>query len=116
MTGQRVFPALAGLAEATLALGEPVQAQAHIAEILAYLEQHGALRGTWDPFRIYLACYHVLRANGDPRAGAILATGHRLLQEQASRIPDEAMRRSFLENVAENRELAAEFAAAQQPQ
>jgi hypothetical protein len=93
-----------------------VQAQAQIAEILAYLEQHGAPRGTWDPFRVYLACYHVLRASGDPRAASILAAGHRLLQEQAGRIPDEALRRSFLENVAENRELAAEFAAAQQPQ
>ena len=116
LTGQRIFPALAGLAEAALALGEPVQAQAEIAEILAYLAQHGKLRGTWDPFRIYLACYRVLRANGDPRAAEILALGHRLLQEQAGRIPDESLRRSFLENVAENRELAAEFAAAQQPQ
>jgi adenylate cyclase len=116
MTGQRVFPALAGLAEASLALGQAAQAQAHLAEILAHLEQHGALRGTWDPFRVYLACYHVLRANGDPRAASILAAGHRLLQEQAGRIPDEALRRSFLENVAENRELAAEFAATQQSQ
>jgi hypothetical protein len=57
----------------------------------------------------------VLRANGNPQAGEILATGHRLLQEQAGRIPDEALRRSFLENVAENRELAAEFAAANSP-
>jgi adenylate cyclase len=116
MTEQRIFPALAGLAEATLALGEPAQAQACIAEILAYLAQHDKLRGTWDPFRIYLVCYRVLRANGDPRAASILAAGYRLLQEQAGRIPDEALRRSFLENVAENRELAAEFAAAQQPQ
>ena len=92
------------------------EAQAHLAEILAYLARHGVLRGTWDPFRIYLVCYRVLRANGDPRAAEILALGHRLLQEQAGRIPDEALRRSFLENVAENRELAAEFAAAQQPQ
>ena len=60
-------------------------------------------------------CYRVLRANGDPRAAEILALGHRLLQEQAGRIPDEALRRSFLENVAENRELAAEFAAANSP-
>jgi hypothetical protein len=31
-----------------------------------------------------------------------------------TRLPDEAMRRSFLENVAENRELLAEFARSQQ--
>ena len=37
------------------------------------------------------------------------------MQEQAARIPDEAMRRSFLENVAENRELAAEFERANGP-
>ncbi len=116
MHAQLIFPAQAGLAWAALMLGEKAEAQAHLAEILAYLEGGGVLRGTWDPFRIYLVCYRVLRANGDPRAASILATGHRLLQEQAGRIPDEALRRSFLENVAENRELAAEFAAAQQPQ
>jgi len=116
MHAQLIFPARAGLAWAALMLGEKAEAQAHLAEILAYLEGGGVLRGTWAPFRIYLVCYRVLRANGDPRAASILATGHRLLQEQAGRIPDEALRRSFLENVAENRELAAEFAAAQQPQ
>jgi adenylate cyclase len=113
MAEQRVFPALVGLSEAMLVLGQPAEAQAQIAEVLAYLEEHGRLRGTWDPFRIYLACYRVLRANGDSRASEILGTGHRLLLEQAARIPDESLRRSFLENVAENRELAAEFAASQ---
>jgi adenylate cyclase len=111
-----VFQGLAGLAEAALGLGDRAQAQAHVAEILAYLEAGGMLFASWKPSRIYLTCYRALRACGDPRAPALLATAHRLLQEQAARIPDEAMRRSFLENVAENRELVAEFAAAQQPQ
>ena len=84
--------------------------------LIRRVEQHGRLRGTWDPFRIYLACYRVLRANADPRAASILAVGHGLLQEQASHIPDEALRRSFLENVAENRELAAEFTDATRPE
>ena len=116
MHAQLIFPAQAGLAWAALMLGEMAEAQARLADILAYLEGGGVLRGTWAPFRIYLVCYRVLRANDDPRAASILAAGHRLLQEQAGRIPDEALRRSFLENVAENRELTAEFAAAQQSQ
>jgi hypothetical protein len=36
------------------------------------------------------------------------------LQEHAARTPDEALRRSFLKNVAENREIVAEFERSQQ--
>jgi hypothetical protein len=105
---------LAGLASTELALANLVQAQAHVAEILAYLDAGGMLPANYKPFWVYLTCYQVLRAGGDPRAAEILATAHRLLQEQAARLPDEAMRRSFLENVAENREIVAEFARSQQ--
>ena len=40
---------------------------------------------------------------------ALLAAAHSLLQERAGRIDDEALRRSYLENVAANREIAAGF-------
>jgi hypothetical protein len=39
----------------------------------------------------------------------LLAEAHALLQERAATIGDEAMRRSFLENVAAHREIAEEF-------
>jgi tetratricopeptide (TPR) repeat protein len=117
---------LAGLAHVSLAQGELAQAQTQVEEILNYLETntpstgpsassgqgsgHG-LEGTEEPFRIYLTCYHVLRANQDPRAQEILVTAHRLLQEQAAKISDEKMRRFFLENVAAHREIVEEMQA-----
>jgi tetratricopeptide (TPR) repeat protein len=108
--------ALAGLAWAALTENDVTQAQAYVPEILAFLEGSGNLYNDSDPFWIYLTCYQVLRAGGDPRAPEILATAHRLLHEQAARIPDEALRHSFLENVAENREIVAEFRRGQLPQ
>jgi adenylate cyclase len=106
---------LAGLAWAALTENDVTQAQAYVAEILAYLEGNGHLSNDSRPFWIYLTCYQVLRAGGDPRAREILATAHRLLLEQAAGIPDEAMRHSFLENVADNREIVAEFRRSQLP-
>ena len=59
---------------------------------------------------MYLTCYRVLQASGDSRADGILEEGHRLLQERAAKISDEGERRSYLENVAENGEIASEYA------
>jgi hypothetical protein len=66
------------------------------------------LDGTFDPFRIRLTCYQVLRANDDDRAEEVLRTAHQLLQERAARIEDERLRRSFLEKVPWHRELVKE--------
>jgi hypothetical protein len=99
---------LAGLAHVSLTLGDLTQAQAQVEEILNYLETN-SLGGTDGSFRVYLTCYRVLRANQDPRAQEILSTAHRLLQEQAAKISDEEMRRSFLENVAAHREIVEEM-------
>jgi hypothetical protein len=63
--------------------------------------------------RIYLTCYRVLRAMGDPRASEILDAAYRLIQERADKIEDEALRRSYLENVAANREIIREWRKAQ---
>jgi hypothetical protein len=101
---------LAGLARACLGQGEVAQAQVHVEEILEHLDLEGnTLDGTDEPFRVYLTCYRVLCANGDPRAEDILDTAHRLLQERASKIDDEELRHSFLENVPYHREIVAEF-------
>jgi hypothetical protein len=67
------------------------------------------LDGTREPFRIYLTCYRVLRANHDPRAKELLETAHHTLQERAAGIADEEQRRSFLENVPPHREILQEF-------
>ena len=109
-----IFETLIGLAEANLALNDLAQAQELVAGILTFLDGGGMLSALARPFRTYLTCYRVLLAGCDPRAATFLAMAHRKLQEQAARIPEEAMRRTFLENVAENRELMAEFARNQQ--
>jgi adenylate cyclase len=105
--------ALAGLACAELAQGELGQAQAHVAEIVGYLERGDWLLAAGKPFYIYLTCYQVLVAAGDPRAAEILTRAYTQLQEWAARCPDEATRRSFLENVPWNREIVQEWQVAQ---
>ncbi|MBU1877991.1 MAG: tetratricopeptide repeat protein, partial [Chloroflexi bacterium] len=107
-----VMEAVAGKARVCLAQGDLAGAQAQVDKILGYLDQEGGtLDGTEEPLRVYLTCYRVLQAQQDPRARAILQTAHRLLQERASRITDEALRRSFLENVPAHREIGREFTA-----
>jgi PAS domain S-box-containing protein len=109
-TGQHdlAMESLAGLARVSLAQEDLPQAQAQVKEILSYLETD-TLEGTDEPFRIYLTCYYVLRANKDPRAQDILETTRRLLQEQVARISDEELRRSFLENVPAHREILSDL-------
>ena len=48
-------------------------------------------------------------AAGDPRAGEILERAYRQIQSRADKIEDEALRRSYLENVAANREIVREW-------
>jgi adenylate cyclase len=103
---------LAGLARISLAQDDLAQARTQVEELLDFL-QDNTLDGTAEPFRVYLTCYRVLRANQDPRAEVLLATAHNLLQGQAAKIEDEGMRRSFLENVAAHREIVREFAKSQ---
>lgn len=89
-------------------LSDPAWAQSHVDEILRYLER-GSLDGTLDPFGVYLICYRVLQAQQRPEAGALLERAYRGLRERADRIPDEALRRSFLENVASNAAVVYEW-------
>jgi class 3 adenylate cyclase/tetratricopeptide (TPR) repeat protein len=101
--------ARAGLARVLLSEGDLIQAQAYVEEILEAAQSNPAFDGTWEPFRIYLTCYHVLRASDDPRAQEVLSTAHRLLQESAHEIEDAGLRRSYLENVSAHREIVSEF-------
>jgi class 3 adenylate cyclase len=63
-----------------------------------------ALGGT-DEHRVRLTLQQVWSRAGDARAGAALAEAHRALQAQANTITDDALRRSFLERIPENREI-----------
>jgi len=100
-------PPLAGIAEAALAQEELAKASEYVSEILSYLEGGGSLEGNWESLRIYLTCYRVLQQQGEVRAGELLETAYRMLQEQAAKIADQEARRMFLENVPWHREIVA---------
>jgi tetratricopeptide (TPR) repeat protein len=96
----------AKLAGALLGQGKLAQALEHVEAILAYQESGGNLQGSDEgPIPVYMECYHVLQATSDPRAQKIFHMAYALLQEQVSRIKDETIRQSFLENKPENRDL-----------
>ncbi len=111
----RAMESLAGLARVSLARGDLTQAQAQVEEVLAHLEAHRtptglaqALEGMDEPFQVLLTCYRVLCAGQDPRAQQLLNIAYGVLREQASRMGDGRLRRSFLENVPAHREIVAE--------
>jgi tetratricopeptide (TPR) repeat protein len=89
----------ASLVEAALAQGKLGQAQAHVEALLSLLAAD-ELEVLDEPFEIYLTCYRVLEASGDVRAASLLRTAEQRLRECAEHIRDDALRRSFLENVA----------------
>jgi adenylate cyclase len=101
---------LAGLARAGLAGGDIDGALRYVEEILAHLD-YATLDGAYEPLRVYLTCYQTLSQAHDPRAASILETAYTMLQVRAAKIPDEAARRMFLENVPSHREVRALWAA-----
>jgi hypothetical protein len=67
------------------------------------LPTHGCLNlKLLEVFHIWV---NVLQATGDQRARDVLEGGYAKLQECATKIKDEGLRRSFLENVPYNREM-----------
>lgn len=94
----------AGLARVALARGDVDQAQAHVEEILSYLQEH-RLEGVEEPFRVYLTCLELLWATDDARGGALLDRAYRQLQDRAAKIADEDKRRTFLQEMPAHREI-----------
>lgn len=103
---------LAGLAQAALAQGDTGRAVAYVDQILDWIAARG-VAGIEYPVLVYQSCYRALAAAADDdsaklaRARAVLYDGHKLLQERANHIQDQALRRQFLENVPFNRDLLA---------
>jgi tetratricopeptide (TPR) repeat protein len=98
---------LAGLARVALAQENITQALIYAKELYEHIKDDVPIEGVWEPLRHYLTCYQVLCAADDPRAERVLDIAYERLQEWAARTEDEAMRCSFLENVAVNREIMA---------
>jgi DNA-binding SARP family transcriptional activator/tetratricopeptide (TPR) repeat protein len=82
------------------------KAQQLATEVWAYLLEHQNERMD-DPARVYLCVADVVSAQETPGVSVqeVIATGYRDLMQRADKISDAAWRRSFLENVPENREL-----------
>jgi hypothetical protein len=89
----------ASLVGVALAQDKLEQALAHVEPMLSLLAADEPLVLD-EPFEVYLTCYRVLEASGDVRAASLLQRAEQRLRECAEHITDDALRRSFLENVA----------------
>lgn len=101
--GWRAFPEQ----RAPTCLGNALLALELAERILIHLAYRG-LEGSWEPARVYLACYVLLKDQADPRAWDVLRDAFAFLMELAARFRDSARKRSFLENLAVHRELVRE--------
>jgi hypothetical protein len=99
--------ALAGRARVALGLGDVAAAMLHVRSVLPCLSVGGTLDGTESRRLIQLTCYEVLSRVGDPSAAALLADAHAELMASAARIPDVALRQTFLNAVPEHRDIVA---------
>jgi tetratricopeptide (TPR) repeat protein len=101
---------LATLAATHLAAGQVAEALIYAEQTLAFLAECGG-EGPEFPQRDYFIGYQVLTAAGQAeRAKAILQAAYQLVLARAEKITDPDLRQSFLEQVAVNREIVAEYA------
>jgi len=102
---------LAGQARVALAQGDAARAEQFAGEAVTWIESHGET-GIEYPTQAYLFCYRALSAAAGSdqaalaQARAVLYRGQAYLEAQAAGIQDPALRRSYLENIPFNRDLA----------
>lgn len=89
---------LAGLVETYLSADDLESAWREGEKVLRFLESGSTLDGTEEPLRVYYTCYRLLQEKQHPSAQQILETANRLLEDQVSKLRDEAARTSFIEN------------------
>ncbi len=96
---------LCTLAEAYLQLQQPAEAAIYINQAFQLLNELGG-EGPDYPQRDYLVCYRIFKHLAQFEAAHLaLAKADFLRQQKAQQISDQAMRTSFLENVAFNRQI-----------
>jgi tetratricopeptide (TPR) repeat protein len=98
---------LSGLAQIAYQQQDFAEAVSFVDTVLQRLENPVALGESFDPFQVYLTCIRILQAVQDDRAESVLHAAYTDLMARADNIEDETLRRSFLENVPENREIIA---------
>lgn len=94
-----------GLAQVELGQDDPGAALTYVEHILSHLAEGGNLEGTDEPLRIYLTVYLTLVRNRDPRADQVLEDAHTLLEEQVSKIQEQAHKEMFVQNVPWRRQI-----------
>jgi len=98
---------VAGLARVALEQGELEAARAYAEEMLTHIRERG-LTAIGSPFLAYQTCIRILQACGEEEeARTALEEAYRALTERAERLADPVLRRSFLEQVPEHREIVA---------
>jgi ATP/maltotriose-dependent transcriptional regulator MalT len=105
----QVLEAQAGLARVALLRGDLELAQTHIQPVVAYLQAGHTPMGTSRPFYIYLVCYELLQASGDPYAETLLQQANEEMSLYAHKITDELRQQAFLQNVPDHRQLRSLF-------
>lgn len=98
------YDTLSGLARLALARSDVAAALRQASEIWQELNTPPAPELD-NPLPIYLACYRAFSLAGEDRATAVLARAREILRARAARIEDEALRRSYLENIPAHREI-----------
>jgi adenylate cyclase len=99
---------LAGLVRVDLAERKLPEALEKAEKILNY-RKVGSFEAAENASRILLACYQVLRACEDSRAGNVLYDLYKAVLEKANKIVDEETRMSFLELVPTNNTVIQEW-------
>jgi len=104
------FEAQSTAARVALGQGQPDKARCLALEIWEFLAEHGTA-GFGPTAWIYLCIADVVAAVEAPglSAGEAIEAGYRDLMQRAAQISDVEWRRSFLENVAENRALVVRW-------
>ncbi|MFN8495020.1 MAG: tetratricopeptide repeat protein [Caldilineaceae bacterium] len=100
------------MAASALQQGDLTTALQQVEEILASVDL-ATTQQIHEPLACALICYQVLQVKEDARAGLVLHIAWQRLQSQAATIDDEALRRSFLENVKVNQSIRELYAIKQ---
>ncbi|MGB0930441.1 MAG: tetratricopeptide repeat protein [Chitinophagales bacterium] len=111
--GKSRLEPLAGLALAALAQKKSEQALQHATTIFDFAENTDEVSSTPDILKAYLHCYQILLQQQDERANDILNKAYLLLQNAISKIPDEKMAYSFLNNVEVNKQIMEAYQLAE---
>ena len=106
--GIPVVTDLATLAAAQMAMGDMAKAVNYAEQALDLLNECSG-QGPEAPQQDYFTCYQVLAAAGqDQEARLALQSAYELVMARAEKITDPSLRKSFLENVPINRQIAQE--------